>query len=124
MSKDCKVLRHNVVFIKRLVYFFLNQKTAYEIRPRDWSSDVCSSDLDDALRDRRHPPASRRRPQIPGAVLSAMKFSYNWLREFVPGLTQAAAPLEELITIKTAECEGIEQAGALLANASIEIGRE
>ena len=48
-----------------------------------------------------------------------MKFSYNWLREFVPGLTQAAAPLEELITIKTAECEGIEQAGALLANASI-----
>src|SRR5690242_1150993 len=74
---------------------------------------------DDALRDRRHPPASRRRPQIPGAVLSAMKFSYNWLREFVPGLTQAAAPLEELITIKTAECEGIEQAGALLANASI-----
>src|ERR1043165_10202163 len=24
---------------------FFNQKTAYEIRPRDWSSDVCSSDL-------------------------------------------------------------------------------
>jgi phenylalanyl-tRNA synthetase beta chain len=48
-----------------------------------------------------------------------MKFSYNWLREFVPGLTQAAAPLEELITIKTAECEGIEEVGAMLANASI-----
>src|ERR1043165_8165250 len=26
-------------------FFFLKQKTAYEIRPRDWSSDVCSSDL-------------------------------------------------------------------------------
>jgi phenylalanyl-tRNA synthetase beta chain len=48
-----------------------------------------------------------------------MKFSYNWLREFVPGLTQAAAPLEELITIKTAECEGIEEVGALLGGASI-----
>ena len=24
--------------------FFFKQKTAYEIRPRDWSSDVCSSD--------------------------------------------------------------------------------
>src|ERR1043165_7594943 len=24
---------------------FFTQKTAYEIRPRDWSSDVCSSDL-------------------------------------------------------------------------------
>src|ERR1043165_7110049 len=28
------------------IYFvFFKQKTAYEIRPRDWSSDVCSSDL-------------------------------------------------------------------------------
>src|ERR1043165_5486081 len=26
-------------------FFFFKQKTAYEIRPRDWSSDVCSSDL-------------------------------------------------------------------------------
>ena len=25
--------------------FFFKQKTAYEISPRDWSSDVCSSDL-------------------------------------------------------------------------------
>ncbi len=25
--------------------FFFKQKTAYEIRIRDWSSDVCSSDL-------------------------------------------------------------------------------
>src|ERR1043165_10026826 len=28
-----------------LVFFFLKQKTAYEIRPRDLSSDVFSSDL-------------------------------------------------------------------------------
>ena len=48
-----------------------------------------------------------------------MKFSYNWIREFVPGLTQAAAPLERLITMKTAECEGIEETGALLANARV-----
>ena len=27
------------------IVFFFKQKTAYEIRPRDWSSDVCSSDL-------------------------------------------------------------------------------
>src|ERR1043165_4816677 len=30
-----------------IVFFFLEKKTAYEIRPRDWSSDVCSSDLSD-----------------------------------------------------------------------------
>src|SRR3546814_14327622 len=29
-----------------LVFFFFKQKTAYEMRISDWSSDVCSSDLD------------------------------------------------------------------------------
>jgi len=29
-----------------LLFFFFKQKTAYEIPKRDWSSDVCSSDLD------------------------------------------------------------------------------
>src|SRR3546814_18901726 len=30
----------------RLCLFFFKQKTAYEMRISDWSSDVCSSDLD------------------------------------------------------------------------------
>src|SRR3546814_20757645 len=30
--------------------FFFKQKTAYEMRISDWSSDVCSSDLSTALR--------------------------------------------------------------------------
>src|SRR3546814_6482453 len=29
----------------RCVFFFFKQKTAYEMRISDWSSDVCSSDL-------------------------------------------------------------------------------
>jgi len=29
-----------------LFFFFFKQKTAYEIQIRDWSSDVCSSDLE------------------------------------------------------------------------------
>src|SRR3546814_7416078 len=28
-----------------IVFFFFKQKTAYELRISDWSSDVCSSDL-------------------------------------------------------------------------------
>src|SRR3546814_14041316 len=32
------------------VFFFFKQKTAYELRISDWSSDVCSSDLFDVLR--------------------------------------------------------------------------
>src|SRR3546814_10033354 len=31
------------------MFFFFNQKTAYEMRISDWSSDVCSSDLLDAF---------------------------------------------------------------------------
>src|SRR3546814_2296573 len=30
-----------------LLFFFFKQKTAYEMRISDWSSDVCSSDLHD-----------------------------------------------------------------------------
>src|SRR3546814_1539677 len=32
--------------------FFFKQKTAYEMRISDWSSDVCSSDLRNCARDR------------------------------------------------------------------------
>src|SRR3546814_9426601 len=33
------------VFYCVLLFFFFKQKTAYEMRISDWSSDVCSSDL-------------------------------------------------------------------------------
>ena len=46
-----------------------------------------------------------------------MKFSYNWIRELVENLDYAPGPLERLITMKTAECEGIERAGDLLERA-------
>src|SRR5580700_10865147 len=48
-----------------------------------------------------------------------MKFSYNWIRELVPGLDAEPAELMRLITMKTAECEGLEQVGAKLAEASV-----
>src|SRR3546814_2744576 len=34
-----------VPLISLFVFFFFKQKTAYEMRISDWSSDVCSSDL-------------------------------------------------------------------------------
>src|SRR3546814_9280597 len=34
-----------VSFFYIVVFFFFKQKTAYEMRISDWSSDVCSSDL-------------------------------------------------------------------------------
>src|SRR3546814_2444397 len=37
-----------VWYLLVLFIFFVKQKTAYEMRISDWSSDVCSSDLRDA----------------------------------------------------------------------------
>src|SRR3546814_817667 len=48
--------------VECLLVFFFKQKTAYEMRISDWSSDVCSSDLDRPARFRasRHRLCPRR----------------------------------------------------------------
>src|SRR3546814_3772600 len=38
-------MRHIVSLATSCCFFFFKQKTAYELRISDWSSDVCSSDL-------------------------------------------------------------------------------
>src|SRR3546814_3612892 len=42
------------------IFFFFKQKTAYELRISDWSSDVCSSDL-------AHVPATAPKRKTDGA---------------------------------------------------------
>src|SRR3546814_12147908 len=52
------------MYLSVFVFFFFKQKTAYEMRISDWSSDVCSSDLrryDAAARGWREPSRRRRR---------------------------------------------------------------
>src|SRR3546814_6951472 len=46
------------VYVFVFTLFFFNQKTAYEMRISDWSSDVCSSDLScqKGLQERRFAP--------------------------------------------------------------------
>src|SRR3546814_7558412 len=50
-----------------LFFFFFKQKTAYEMRISDWSSDVCSSDLL-ARKHRRPSPRLLRARQERGAM--------------------------------------------------------
>ena len=38
-----------MIYVSICFVFFFKQKTAYEIVSRDWSSDVCSSDLTNLL---------------------------------------------------------------------------
>src|SRR3546814_7929228 len=56
----------NLYWSLGFVFFFFKQKTAYEMRISDWSSDVCSSDLPDrpcAGGPGRDADRSRRRPR-------------------------------------------------------------
>src|SRR3546814_7633051 len=41
----CFFFLSSILFLFVFVFFFFKQKTAYEMRISDWSSDVCSSDL-------------------------------------------------------------------------------
>src|SRR3546814_9257626 len=46
------------------MFFFFKQKTAYEMRISDWSSDVCSSDLNPQLVARMRPKRIARHELI------------------------------------------------------------
>src|SRR3546814_6638861 len=52
------------------VFFFFKQKTAYEMRISDWSSDVCSSDL---LLDQADPLLHRQRRAKLGVDVAAYR---------------------------------------------------
>src|SRR3546814_15480194 len=62
--------------VRVMFFFFFKQKTAYEMRISDWSSDVCSSDL--AVSGRLRPDEFRTqafidRSAVAGLWLSALR---------------------------------------------------
>src|SRR3546814_6388235 len=65
------VLYIKCLFGGRDMFFFFKQKTSYEMRISDWSSDVCSSDLGDAAQPRRDREADDRDLHQPLASESA-----------------------------------------------------
>src|SRR3546814_3455592 len=55
------------------LFFFFKQKTAYEMRISDWSSDVCSSDLVDLTgSDRLIDQSTAYYLMIPGLIVQLM----------------------------------------------------
>src|SRR3546814_10457709 len=75
------------------MFFFFKQKTAYEMRISDWSSDVCSSDLNGRLTDRT--PEARTHlgladePWPIDAVAIAAAFRKPWVTTVLSGATTA-----------------------------------
>src|SRR3546814_18612533 len=68
MLSDCcmfKIMSFLIIF-----FFFFKQKTAYEMRISDWSSDVCSSDLFISLHT---PLTDATRNLIDGKAIAKMR---------------------------------------------------
>src|SRR3546814_14455521 len=86
------------VFFVVVCFFFFKQKTAYEMRISDWSSDVCSSDLDRGQRD--VPPDAGPRPRTRRLLRAARRDRHRLSgdadgrsRRARPARTQSPEPL-------------------------------
>src|SRR3546814_1999998 len=70
-----------------LPFFFFKQKTAYEMRISDWSSDVCSSDLPPSeppsaapsTGDMVEPPLPTWTKKVPVSLLPSASFTVYWM---------------------------------------------
>src|SRR3546814_3383654 len=69
--------------------FFFKQKTAYEMRISDWSSDVCSSDLNNFFHKKQYAYLNKNKPiamafnedsrvKIP-AILHLLRLGYTYI---------------------------------------------
>src|SRR3546814_3604519 len=61
----------SLLILRLLFFFFFKQKTAYEVRISDWSSDVCSSDLGSSPTLSAAISAMRSRPPASSGCCSA-----------------------------------------------------
>src|SRR3546814_14358610 len=72
-----------------VVFFFFKQKTAYEMRISDWSSDVCSSDLNPAIHACTGVPMSLANFRRPRASILGFALAAAIGGSFTPGLVFA-----------------------------------
>src|SRR3546814_17757284 len=78
------------------VYFF-KQRTAYEVRISDWSSDVCSSDLSHlAAGDLRFFDGARRFSAVSGSLGASYDLGGHWRIGLNGSRTERAPTAEEL----------------------------
>src|SRR3546814_4793744 len=71
------------IVYKLIFFFFFKQKTAYEMRISDWSSDVCSSDLTENTVPWPTPGPGQERPcagRSPGSRVNAAMHAFPDLR--------------------------------------------
>src|SRR3546814_4379678 len=79
------------------VFFFFKQKTAYEMRISDWSSDVCSSDLDFERGESRQAVLARMQAAMTAYLAEAWEAR-------APGIA-VSSPQEALVMASVVEKE-------------------
>src|SRR3546814_1122638 len=116
-------------------FFFVKQKTAYEIRISDWSSDVCSSDLPRRYWYRfvvdgiRSDTGTVRTAPAAGAALDRLRIAVAGCQHYERGLFTAwrhisrEADLDAVYHYGDYIYEGKPARAAAAAKAPIEIGR-
>src|SRR3546814_1323166 len=90
------------ITVVSLLFFFFKQKTAYEMRISDWSSDVCSSDLSTMYSRRcdRSMAAKRARHDRSGADCAAGRLRADDRRDpLLPARPSFVAPAVRLARI-------------------------
>src|SRR3546814_5173959 len=89
-----------------LLVFFFKQKTAYEMRISDWSSDVCSSDLPGAQRAelRQEPPTHALRRMARNHMADLMAHDTSHLGLVFRQRNQAAGDVD----VAARQREGID----------------
>src|SRR3546814_3349531 len=85
-----------------LFFFFFNQKTAYEMRISDWSSDVCSSDLSDVELAVCTAPGGETLPPrlIDPATMSREVRGSGTNQRFVRNILPESEPADSLLVVE------------------------
>src|SRR3546814_4604752 len=81
-----------------VIFFFFKQKTAYELRISDWSSDVCSSDLIEIsrLRTENSKLSAKLTQPLEDIETAAIAIAMNRLRHCRPPVRWPAGPEDRL----------------------------
>src|SRR3546814_13733242 len=104
-------------------FFFFKQKTAYEMRISDWSSDVCSSDLSTIWWPRPPMPTAAAPPPWPLPQPTPhrtrpMNARLDRQREFAAALTGSLHSIAEKVIGDAIPAEGRVQVYAKIGRAS------
>src|SRR3546814_6111274 len=78
-----------------MCFFFFKQKTAYDMRISDWSSDVCSSDLPDG--DRFRPVVAGKAARVGIGALVAQNVDEDAIPAFL--VEAVDGPCENIVVI-------------------------